>query len=175
MKILTTAITALTIGTILSTSATLAEDNFHYTYATVLSSKPVHRIVEVSRDERKCYTEEVTYQRPRKKSATNTLVGGILGAAIGHAIGHRSRHKTGATIAGAIVGASIATDNQTSVASTGTRKRCEMVPTSWEEERLVGYNVVYRYNDRTYETRLPFEPGDSLKIRVMVTPVPEGN
>jgi len=49
--------------------------------------------------------------------------------------------------------------------------RCTMIPSSWEEERIIGYNVVYRYNGRTFETRLPFEPQDSLKIRVLLSPI----
>ncbi len=166
----------LAISSTIGTTAINADDNFHYDYATVLSSKPVHRIVEVTREERQCYSEEVTYQQPRRNNSGGSLVGGLLGAAIGHAIGHKINHKTGATVLGAVVGSSIANSNQkTSVERTGTRNRCTMVPTSWEEERLIGYNVVYQYNDRTYETRLQEEPGDSLKIRVVVTPMLDSN
>ena len=171
MKILSTLIST-TIA--LSSVQALAEDNFHYDYATVMQSKPVYRIVEVSGQEQQCRREEVVYQQPSRKSSKGSLVGGILGAAVGHALGQRSKHRTGATIAGAIVGASIAGDNeQTRVTSRGIENRCTMVPVSWEEERIIGYNVVYRYNGRTFETRLPFEPGESLKVRVIIAPMPD--
>ena len=48
-----------------------------------------------------------------------------------------------------------------------------MMPTSWEEERIIGYNIVYRYNGRTFETRTDFEPGSSLRVRVIISPIAE--
>ena len=159
----------------ISSLPNLAEDNFHYDYATVMQSKPVYRIVEVTSEERRCQQLETRYQQPVRNSANNSLIGGILGAAVGHALGHRSKHRAGTTVAGAIVGASLASDNGRTVTRTKLENHCKMVPTSWEEERIIGYNVVYRYNDRTFETRLPFEPGDSLKIRVLLSPMPESN
>jgi len=171
MKTLITLVSGLLV---LNTVQSSAEDNFHYDYATVMQSKPVYRIVEVTSAEKQCQSQEVVYQQRNRKSAKGSLIGGILGAAVGHAIGHRSKHRTGATIAGALVGASIGNDGDASVTQhRGVENHCKMVPTSWEEERIIGYNVVYRYNGRTFETRLPFEPGDSLKIRVIISPLPD--
>lgn len=160
---------------VISSLPSQAEDNFHYDYATVMQTKPVYRLVEVTSEERKCRQEEVSYQQPIRNSGNNSLIGGILGAAVGHAIGHRSKHRAGATVAGALVGASLTSDNGRTVKRTKLENHCKMVPTSWEEERIIGYNVVYRYNDRTFETRLSFEPGDSLKIRVVLSPMPDSD
>lgn len=33
------------------------------------------------------------------------------------------------------------------------------------EQRLESYDVIYRYNGRTYNTRLPYDPGESLPVR----------
>jgi len=41
---------------------------------------------------------------------------------------------------------------------------------SHQEERIDGYDVVYRYHGRKYATRTPFDPGNKLKIRVDVRP-----
>ncbi|PCJ49930.1 MAG: hypothetical protein COA74_03830 [Gammaproteobacteria bacterium] len=176
MKILVSMITATLITTALvsTTSAVLAEDSFHYDYATVLQSKPVYRIIEMTKQERQCRPEEVVYKQRQRKSSNGSLVGGILGAAVGHALGHNSKHRTGATVAGALVGASIANNTNNNISFNERRvveSRCRLVPTTWEEEKIVGYKVVYRYNGRTFETRLPFEPTDSLKIRVVMTPI----
>jgi uncharacterized protein YcfJ len=171
MKLLTGLLSATLI---ITTSTSIAENNFHYDYATVLQSKPVYRIIEVTKEERQCRKEEVVYQQRHKKSSNGSLIGGILGAAVGHALGHNSKHRSGATVAGAIVGASIGENNNNNQRRSEKRvveNHCRLVPTSWEEERIVGYNVVYRYNGRTFETRLPFEPADSLKIRVVMTPI----
>lgn len=177
MKTLTTLIVT-TLSTVLfaASSALKAEDNFHYDYATVIQSKAVYRIVEMVRQQRQCFEEKVVYPHPRKGSSNGSLIGGIIGAAVGHALGARSKHRTGATIAGAIVGASIGNEgnrhhNHAVRERLQIEKHCRMVPTRWEEEQIIGYNVVYRYNGRTFDTRLPFEPGDSLKIRVMITPI----
>ena len=83
-----------------------------------------------------------------------------------------------ATVAGAIVGASIGDNTNSKYQRSEQRvveKHCRLVPTTWEEERIIGYNVVYRYNGRTFETRLPFEPADSLKIRVVMTPIQDSS
>lgn len=166
--------TSLTAIVALGTTQLLADDNFHYDYATVLQSEPVYRMVQVTGQEQRCQQEDVIYRQRSRDSSTNSLIGGIVGAAVGHAIGHRSKHRTGATIAGAMVGATIAGNNDKSYANRyGVEKRCRMVPISWEEERIIGYNVVYHYNGRTFETRLPYEPTDSLKVRVMINPITE--
>jgi len=171
-----TIATLITSGLILITAQTHAEENFHYDYATVMQSKPVYQIVTVTGEEKKCRAEEVVYHQPVQRGKSNSLVGGILGAAVGHALGHRSKHRTGATIAGALVGASIASDKQRGFTETHSiENRCRMIPTSWEEERIIGYNVVYRYNGRTFETRLPFEPAESLRIRVIIAPIADSS
>ena len=173
MKIL---ITLISTALLMTSVQSKAENNFHYDYATVIQSTPVYRIVEVTGSEQKCRSEEVIYRQPSRNSNNGSLVGGILGAAVGHALGSRSKHRTGATIAGAIVGASIASDVNRNITQTSNlENRCKMVPTSWQEERIIGYNVVYRYNNRTFETRLPFEPVDSLKIRVIIAPMPDSS
>ena len=96
MKILTTLLSTALVVTSVQTKA---EDNFHYDYATVLQSKPIYRIVEVSNEQQSCKEVEIVYQQPKRQSRNGSLVGGILGAAVGHALGHRSKHRTGATIA----------------------------------------------------------------------------
>ena len=94
-----------------------------------------------------------------------------MGAAVGHALGHRSKHRTGAAVAGAIIGNSIAKNSGPSYTQERVENHCEMIPVKWQEEQIVGYNVVYRYNDRTFESRLPYQPGDTLKIRVLLNPI----
>jgi len=178
LKALTYLIGSTLLTSIIVTNQVLAEDNYHYDYGTVLTSKPVYRIFQMSGQEKVC-TEEIVNRRTHTNSG-GSLVGGIIGAAIGHAIGHKVKHKTGATIAGAIIGSQMSasasnSSNFDGSSSNNTEYRCKMVPTSWEEERIIGYNVVYRYDDQTIETRLPFEPKDSIKLRVMLTPIDENS
>jgi uncharacterized protein YcfJ len=39
------------------------------------------------------------------------------------------------------------------------------------EERIDGYRVEYRYQGRTYVTRMGHDPGERIRVRVDVSPV----
>jgi uncharacterized protein YcfJ len=39
-----------------------------------------------------------------------------------------------------------------------------------QEPRIVGYDVEYTYKGENYMSRLPFDPGNRLRVRVSVTP-----
>ncbi len=49
-------------------------------------------------------------------------------------------------------------------------RRCNTNYTSHQEERIDGYNVLYRYQGQKYATRMPYDPGKRLRIRVDVRP-----
>jgi uncharacterized protein YcfJ len=38
------------------------------------------------------------------------------------------------------------------------------------EQRIDGYRVTYVYQGREYSTRMPYDPGDRVRIRVDVIP-----
>ena len=78
------------------------------------------------------------------------VVGAVLGATVGHAVYSRR-------------GAS--TEHR------GIEEVCEVYHDYQEEERIVGYDVRYRYDDAIYTTRTLQDPGETLRIRVSVSPV----
>ncbi|MBI2381102.1 MAG: glycine zipper 2TM domain-containing protein [Gammaproteobacteria bacterium] len=146
-----------------------------YDYATVLRSIPVHDRVRVSTPRERCWAEEVPVEVERggSDSMTGTIVGGIIGAAVGNAVGHHSTNKKVGAVAGGLLGASIGHD----VSNRGNtevryehEQRCETVDEVEYEERIVGYDVTYRYGGETRTTRLERDPGNSLRVRVDVTP-----
>src|SRR3569623_1632915 len=51
-----------------------------------------------------------------------------------------------------------------------TTERCRTEHNSYQEERVVAYDVSYRYQGRLYTTRLPYDPGDRIRVRVHVEP-----
>lgn len=164
----------LATGLLGLSSQVLAERDYHEEYAKVIESRPVIRMVERVDYERQCQPRVVRYQE-RRSNGSDRFFGSVVGAAIGHALGHNSKHRTGATIAGAIIGSNIAGDNhRTARSNERLENQCFMQPVTWEEEQVIGYDVVYRYNGRKYETRLPYEPGKRLKIRIQVLPVDMG-
>ena len=48
--------------------------------------------------------------------------------------------------------------------------RCRITDRHETEERVDGYQVTYRYKGETFETRLPYDPGDRIRVRVGVSP-----
>ena len=47
---------------------------------------------------------------------------------------------------------------------------CEMVPVQREFRRPIAYDVDYVYRGMKYRSRLPYDPGNRLKVRVSVMP-----
>ena len=47
-------------------------------------------------------------------------------------------------------------------------QRCEVRYEKRYEERIDGYRVTYEYNGREYTTRLPYDPGERIRVRVAV-------
>lgn len=48
---------------------------------------------------------------------------------------------------------------------------CRMVPVEREFRRPIGYEVDYVHKGVKYRSRLPFDPGNRVRVRVSVTPV----
>ena len=79
-----------------------------------------------------------------------------------------------ATIAGATVGAAVGYNNASRKygpqGHEETVERCDVRYEHTTEERIDGYHVTYEYNGREYTTRLPYDPGERIKVRVAVAP-----
>lgn len=147
-----------------------------YDYAKVVSVAPVVRYVTVTTPVKECWedVEYYTRSRPDAGRAGKTLFGAILGGVIGHQFGS-GRGNDAATVAGTVIGAAVANGSnnrsyyQTTEYSRPVR-RCETNYQSHKEERIDGYDVIYRYHGQKYTTRMPYDPGKKLKIRVDVRP-----
>ena len=81
-------------------------------------------------------------------------------------------------IAGTLIGASVASGVSRRSGGYSTTEyarpvtRCETSYQSHREERIDGYNVIYKYHGQKYATRTPMDPGKRLRIRVDVRPAP---
>jgi uncharacterized protein YcfJ len=56
-------------------------------------------------------------------------------------------------------------------APVGYAQRCRTVTSVRSQQRIEGYDVTYRYRDRVYTTRMPYDPGSSVPVRHKVLPV----
>ena len=146
-----------------------------YDWAKVTSVYPVYETVTLVEPYEECRQERVPYAS-RHASATPPILGAIIGGALGNAVGHKKRNKQVGTVVGALLGGSIGADiarrnSRSTAVSYQTATRCHIVEQTRREERLTGYDVTYEYNGATYRTRMQRDPGDSVRVRVRVTPV----
>lgn len=156
-------------------------------YARVIDVDPIVRQVRVSVPRRECWME-TRYEEIEHPATVRThgaagsmILGGIIGAAVGNQIGSGDGRRA-ATVAGAIIGSAIGHDvaerraarAQPAAYYTETRpyevERCKVSYHEEYEERIEGYRVTYEYNGRRYTTRLPYDPGDRIRVSVDVRP-----
>lgn len=151
--------------------------NDGYDYASVVHVEPITRQVRVETPRRECWDESrYTQSRPHISEPAvggRTLLGGIIGGVIGHQIGS-GRGRDAATIAGSVIGAGVGYDaasrRSSSAVEERTVQRCDVRYDRDVEERIDGYRVTYEYNGREYTTRLPYDPGERIRVRVNVAP-----
>jgi uncharacterized protein YcfJ len=152
------------------------EGSGDYEYARVVGVQPQHRQVRVSEPVRECWEEvERVPDGPfSSRHIGGTLLGGLIGGALGNQVGD-GRGWQVARAAGAIIGGAVG-HNVSRERQHGRYddervfERCETrYRDSWEE-RVDGYRVTYEYAGRHYVTRLPYDPGERIRIRVDVTP-----
>lgn len=140
----------------------------HFGWADVLRVDPVYAQVVVPRQV--CQDQTVVEQHPGNTTAGSILgavVGGVLGNTIGRGGGRVLSTAVGA-VAGSAVGGRVAANNGTQTAQTVTN--CSMVNTVDNQQQIVGYDVEYRYRGEVWESRMNYDPGERLRVRVNVTP-----
>jgi len=168
--------------------------------ATVVSATPIYNRVATPRrecwTEQVAAYEEQRVRRPqynevqhesRETSGGGALLGAIIGGAFGRQFGNSTGGKDRGTAAGAVIGGLIGNSIERDSSSGGgyyrtsrdvvevqrvpvTRdvQRCQTVQDTREE--ISGYDVVYRFNGKEYNTRLSYDPGPTLPIEVNVRP-----
>ncbi len=124
----------------------------------VLSATPVVQQVPVPRQV--CSTEQLAVQPPR--SGAGAVIGAVAGGIVGNAAGHGSG---AATVLGAIGGAVIG-DRIEGAPPTELHEVQRCGVQTFYENRTVGYRVVYIYADKEYTVQLPYDPGQTIALRV---------
>lgn len=145
-----------------------------YDYAPVVGIEPLRRRVRVSEPVRECWDEVVHVDDGpfSSRHAGSTLLGGVIGGVLGDQFGH-GHGRRAARAAGAIVGGAVGYNASRQREGYGRERvveRCEVhYRDSWEE-RIDGYEVTYEYAGRRHVTRMPYDPGERVRVRVDVTP-----
>jgi uncharacterized protein YcfJ len=146
-----------------------------YDYARVVQVQPIVRRIQVSTPVRECWEETVVKTVPTQQGVSGSaVVGGIVGGLIGNQFGY-GHGRDAMTVMGVIVGSTIGQQAaRQSAASAETVsypvQRCQTRDQISYQERIDGYQVTYKYQGRTYRTRMPYDPGKKVKVRVDVRP-----
>jgi uncharacterized protein YcfJ len=153
----------------------LLAQNSSYVEVPVVSSEPIVEVITRKIPHEQCHDTQVRVDEPASAhSPTPGLLGAAVGGAVGGAAGHESRYQPLLIGAGALLGASIGTDvaHQRSAQSYYvTQRHCGVDYELRDTERVVGYRVGYRYQNDVYYMRTETPPGNSIRVRVDVSPV----
>ncbi len=172
-------LSGLSIAIALFTTSAFGQ-NITYDYGTVVESVPIVKTYRVSTPREECWQEEITVQQPRGNNGVGTVVGALLGGAVGNAVGHKKKNKQVGVVVGAILGGTIGhaisvSNQRRNAYQVNSYRQTEEVCRTYrdyrQEEEIVGYRIRYRFNNETYTTRTDVDPGDTIKLRLVVSPV----
>lgn len=148
------------------TSFASGAENVSYGYAQVTRVDPVYETIRTLVPEERCDGQPV-----RPGDATGgTVVGALVGAALGNQVG-KGDGRDAATVAGAVIGGAIGRNVARNEAA--LRPGCRIVEVEREQRRVAGYDVEYVHQGRTFMSRMPYDPGDRVRLRISVQPVAE--
>jgi uncharacterized protein YcfJ len=133
--------------------------------AEVLAVKEAKQTVSTPQE--KC--EQVVVQRQApvqdEKRIAGTVLGGVAGGLLGSQIGGGSGKKV-ATVVGAAGGAYAGNQVQKGMqqrdTQSATETRCKTI--NVRSEKLVGYDVTYRYEGKEDTVRMSYNPGKQIPV-----------
>jgi uncharacterized protein YcfJ len=136
--------------------------------AQVLASTPLYETINEPR--RECWTETVGYETQSYRESNNAggaILGAIAGGLIGSTVG-KGNGKVAAAAVGAATGAVVGDRwNDGGSRYESRPQQVERCRTHDDYRQVVsGYDVRYRFQDREYSTRLPYDPGKWLTLNV---------
>ena len=143
-------------------------------FAEVVSVKEITETVVTPREH--CEDVQVQHQAPVKDEnrIAGTVAGGLAGGLLGSAVGG-GKGKTLATVAGAAAGGYAGNQVQKNMQQkdvvTKTERRCKTL--NDKSQKVVGYNVTYRLDNKDGAVRTTFKPGSTLPVKdgqVVTTP-----
>lgn len=128
--------------------------NFHFAWADVLRVEPVYAMVAAYESVPGCQGE----------------VGSMPSSDTMPAHGQASSDEISGGIAAIPSNAVEPVDALNAVPSSMPQTDCVASTPVYQEQRIDGYDVEYRYRGEVYLSRLAYDPGERLRVRVSVSP-----
>ena len=152
-------------------------ESVHYGWADVLRVDPVYDDAgppPSAPPREECYEEQTEISPPPPDNrAGSTVLGAIVGGVIGHSFGKgsgRAATTAAGAVAGAAIGNSVADAEQQGRPGYTTERHCRIVDGAGGARHIVAYDIEYRYRGELYTSRMNYDPGDRLRVRITVTP-----
>lgn len=140
-------------------AATSQADDSFPARARVTSVTPAFAAVSTPRQQ--CWNE-TTAASPGGGNTTGAVIGAITGGLLGSTLG-KGNGKVAAGAVGAATGAVVG-DRWNNGSAPQEVQRCRTVEETRQQQ--VGYDVTYVYQGRQFATRLPYDPGRWVNLRV---------
>ena len=146
-----------------------------YDQARVVGVEPMYETVSYTVPREQCSEQRVQTGSGGGVSPALPLLAAVAGGALGSAVAHGHNNKQTGAVIGAVFGGAVGYDvarrNATPRYVTyGAQQVCTEVQDVHEEQRISGYSVRYQYLGQTYSTVTQYPPGDTVRVRVDVTP-----
>lgn len=120
------------------------QENVRIDYAKVLSAEPVHQTLRATSMVERCDSATPVQQREDRRGLSR-VVGAVRDV--------------------------LTPSEEVDEVAPSAGGDCRMVPIEREFRRPIGYDVDYVYKGVKYRSRLPYDPGNRVRVRVSVTPV----
>jgi uncharacterized protein YcfJ len=148
------------------------ETTAHFGWAAVLRVDPVYDEPSADAPQQECYEEQVPAAEAGQdhgKRTAATMIGALVGGLLGNQVGKGDGRKA-ATVAGAVAGGVVGNQVARDQPQYTTQRHCRQVGGGAGPRHVVAYDVEYRYRGEVFTSRLAYDPGDRLRVRVSVTP-----
>jgi uncharacterized protein YcfJ len=146
-----------------------------YDQARVVSVQPMYETVSYTVPREQCSEQRVQTGSGGGVSPAIPLLAAVAGGALGSTIANGHHNNEAGAVIGAVLGGAAGYDvarrnAQPRYVTYGTQEVCTTVQDTHEEERVSGYQVRYQYLGQTYQTVTRNPPGDTVRVRVDVSP-----
>lgn len=144
-RILLPILLALPVASAWAQQAPLQQpENVRTDYAQVLRAEPVYQTLRATSMVERCESSNpVQPEEPR--SGISRVIGAVKGA--------------------------LTPDPKVEEVAPSAGGECRLVPMEREFRRAIAYDVDYVHKGVKYRSRMPYDPGNRLRVRVSVTPI----
>ena len=137
--------------------------------ARVVSSHPVYESVNTPR--RECWNESSGYETRgyRNNNTAGSIIGAVAGGLLGSTVG-KGNGRVAAAAVGAATGAVVGGRWNNGERHASYPQQVERCHTTDNVRQVVsGYDVRYRFQGREFGTRMPYDPGEWVTLKVNFT------